>query len=274
MVDSAQPLVFPFLMSMCLMAISSELFENDLPSPLLLSVTVVEVFTVLREVMSETFEILRGSGASVRCCPLPPKRPFPWVSVSLPLVTIGDEFLLVMGPLGSGLALAMLLPPTGLDLPADIGLSGRDVLRLGGVSRGKSASTIGCCGVFLTLGPGELGLDNEGPVRPFDAARPPEIVGPDVADNEVDDGLRRVGVEGREFGLEAIIFGELAESCGLEVGVDGLELRDGLALSMDELDDPGRILDGVEDRDAEEVRVGVEGLAEDEERELGNEGLM
>lgn len=50
---------------MCLMAISSELFENDLPSPLLLSVTVDEVFTVLREVMSETFEILRGSGASV-----------------------------------------------------------------------------------------------------------------------------------------------------------------------------------------------------------------
>lgn len=255
------------------MAISSELFENDLPSPLLLSVTVDEVFTVLREVMSDTFEILRGSGASVRYCPLPPKRPFPWVSASLPLVTIGDEFLLVMGPLGSGLAFAMLLPATGLDLPADIGLSWRDVLRLGGVSRGKSARTIGCCGVVLTLGPGELGLDNEGAVRPFDTARPPEILDPDAADTEVD-GLRRVGVEGREFGLEAIIFGEFAESCGLEVGVDGLELRDGLVLSMDELDDPGRILDGVEDRDAEEVRVGVEGLAEDDERELGDEGLM
>lgn len=103
MVDSAQPLVFPFLMSytikmwrffnimikdfkctshlplvrrdkrtMCLMAISRELFENDLPSPLLFSITAVEVFRVLREVTSETFEILRGSGASVRCCPLPP----------------------------------------------------------------------------------------------------------------------------------------------------------------------------------------------------------
>lgn len=255
---------------MCLIAISSELFENDLPSPLLLSGTVDEVLTVLREVMSETFEILRGSGASVRCCPLPPKRPFPWVSASLPLVTTGDEFLLVMGPLGSGLAFAVLLPAIGLDLPADIGLSGRVVLRLGGVSRGKSASTIGCCGVVLTLGPGELGLDNEGALRPFDAARPPD---PDVADTEVD-GVRRVGVEGREFGLEEIIFGEFAESCGLEVGVDGLELRDGLVFSMDELDDPGRILEGVEARDAEEVRVGVEGLAEDDERELGDEGLM
>lgn len=191
--------------------------------------------------------------------------------MSLPLATIGDEFLLVMGPLGSGLAFPVLLPASGLDLPADSGLSGRVVLRLGGVSRGKSASTIGCCGVVRTLGPGELGLDNEGVVRPFDAARPPEILDPDVA--EVD-GLRRVGVEGREFGLEAIVFGEFAKSCGLEVGVDGLELRDGLALSMDELDDPGRILDGVEARDAEDVRVGVEGLAEDDERELGDEGLM
>lgn len=55
------------------MAISSEFFENDLPSPLLLSVTVEEVFRVLREVTSATFEILRGSGASMWCCsPLPP----------------------------------------------------------------------------------------------------------------------------------------------------------------------------------------------------------
>lgn len=188
-------------------------------------------------------------------------------------MTTGDEFLLVMGPLGSGLAFAVLLPETGLDLPADIGLSGRVVLRLGGVSRGKSASTIGCCGVVRTLGPGELGLDNEGAVRPFGATRPPEILDPEAADTEVD-GLRRLGVEGREFGLEAIVFWEFAESCGLEVGVDGLELRDGLALSMDELDEPGRILDGVEARDTEEVRVGVEGLAEDDERELGEEGLM
>lgn len=68
MVDSAQPFDFPFLMSICLMAISSEFFENDLPSPLLLSATVEEVFRVLREVTSATFEILRGSGASMWCC--------------------------------------------------------------------------------------------------------------------------------------------------------------------------------------------------------------
>lgn len=128
--------------------------------------------------------------------------------------------------------------------------------------------------MVLTLGPGELGLDNEGVTRPFAAPRPLEIFDPDVADAEEMDGVRRVGVEGREFGLEATMFGELAVICGLEVGVDGLELRDGLGLSMDELDDPGRILEGVEARDAEEVRVGVEGLAEDEERELGDEGLM
>ena len=126
-----------------------------------------------------------------------------------------------------------------------------------------------------TLGPGELGLDNEGVTRPFVPPRPVEIFDPDVADADEMDGVRRVGVEGREFGLEATMFGELAVICGLEVGVDGLELlRDGLGLSIDELDDPGRILDGVEARDAEEVRVGVEGLAEDEERELGDEGLM
>lgn len=65
--------------------------------------------------------------------------------MSLPLVTTGDEFLLVSGPFGSGLAFAvMLLPAAGLDLPADIGLPWRLVLRLGGVSRGKSANTIGC----------------------------------------------------------------------------------------------------------------------------------
>lgn len=109
-------------------------------------------------------------------------------------------------------------------------------------------------------------------MRPFDAARPLETLDTDGVDTDVD-GLRRVGVEGREFGLEEIKFGELAEICGLEVGVDGLELKDGLGLSMDELDDPGRILDGVEARD-EEVRVGVEGLAVDDVRELGEEGLM
>lgn len=262
MLDIAQPLLFPFLMSMCLMAISSEFFENDLPRPLLLSVvTVEEVFRVLREVTSETFEILLGSGASALCCcPLPPlKRPFPCVSaMSLPLVTTGDEFLLVMGPLGSGLAFAA----AGLDLPADTGLPGRVVLRLGGVSREKSGNTIGCCVVVVVVvrtlgGPGELGLDSEGAVRPFVA--------------EVD-GLRCVGVEGREFGLEATMFGEF--DCLLEVGVDGLELREGLALSKDGVDDTGRILDGVEARDREVVRVGVGVLAEDEERELGDEGLM
>ncbi|KAG2315458.1 hypothetical protein Bca52824_018580 [Brassica carinata] len=106
-------------------------------------------------------------------------------------------------------------------------------------------------------GPGELGLDSEGAVRPF-------VAGADV--------FRRVGVEGREFGLEETMFGEF--DCVLEVGVDGLEPREGLALSRDKVDDTGRILDGVEAREREVVRVGVGVLAEDEERELGDDGLM
>lgn len=66
-------------------------------------------------------------------------------SESLPLETTGDEGLLdkLTDPVASWLLLELRAAP-GLDLPADTGLSGRLVLRFGGVSRGKSGGTIGC----------------------------------------------------------------------------------------------------------------------------------
>lgn len=59
-------------------------------------------------------------------------------------------------------------------------------------------------------------------MRPFDTTRPVEIER--LAAGEIEDtGLRRVGVDGREFDRAA---GELkfAGICGLELGVEGLEL--------------------------------------------------
>lgn len=43
-------------------------------------------------------------------------------------------------------------------------------------------------------------------------------------------GFRRVGVDGREFERTAVEF-KFAGTCGLEVGVHGLELCEGLLLS-------------------------------------------
>lgn len=72
---------------------------------------------------------------------------------------MGDECLLGIftDPVVSGLLFIVRAAP-GRDLPADTGLSGKVVLRLGGVSRGKSGGTTGCCG-GRTRGLGELGRD-------------------------------------------------------------------------------------------------------------------
>lgn len=71
-------------------------------------------------------------------------------------------------------------------------------------------------------GPGEFGRDEGFGLRPFESTRPADIEG--LAAGEIEDtGFRRVGVDGREFDRAA---GELkfAGICGLELGVEGLEL--------------------------------------------------
>lgn len=64
--------------------------------------------------------------------------------MSLPLVTMGDECLLDILAVAvvSEFPFAETAEP-GRDLPAETGLSGKVVLRFGGVSRGKSGGTTG-----------------------------------------------------------------------------------------------------------------------------------
>lgn len=161
----------------------------------------------------------------------------------------------------------------GLDLPAERGLSGKVVLRLGGVSWGKSGRLIGCGG-GRKRGLGELGLEVDPTLRPFeDNPRPPETE--DVVDGERE-GVRllRVGVDGLEGGR---MVGEVKFPgvCGRELGVEGLEFWEGLVgLSLEAVVGDGRVLEGVEARDGV-VRVdGVESLAVEEERLVGVDGLM
>lgn len=54
----------------------------------------------------------------------------------------------------------------------------------------------------------------------------------------------------------------------------GLELSDGRGLSMEELVGVGRALEGVEERDGVWREDGVEGLAVDRERVMGDDGLV
>lgn len=164
----------------------------------------------------------------------------------------------------------------GLDLPAERGLSGKVVLRFGGVSCGKSGRLIGCGG-GRRRGLGELGLEVDPTLRPFeDNPRPPE--GKAGVDGERE-GVRllRVGVEGLEGGR---IVGEVKFPgvCGRELGVEGLVFWEGLVgLSLEVVVvvvGDGRVLEGVEARDGV-VRVdGVESLAVEEERLVGVDGLM
>jgi hypothetical protein len=88
----------------------------------------------------------RGSGTSARC-PLACKRPLAGGSVSLPRMAMGDDCLLgiFMGAGASEFPFMVRATP-GRDLPAETGLSGKVVLRFGGVSSGKSGGTTGCGG--------------------------------------------------------------------------------------------------------------------------------
>lgn len=56
----------PFLISMCLIAISSDFFEMVLPNPVL-SVAIAEVLTGFRVANSETCGAFRDSGISTAC---------------------------------------------------------------------------------------------------------------------------------------------------------------------------------------------------------------
>lgn len=95
-----------------------------------------------------------------------------------------------------------------------------------------------------------------------------------VGDDKVGGGFLRVGVDGRDTVRGADEF-MVAGICDLaELGVEGLEVWDGLAvLSTDVVGGPGRVLDGVEDREETERLDGVDGLVIDEER-VGVDGLV
>lgn len=241
---------------------SRDFFEIVRPNPVLS----VDAFTDFRVDNS-----LLESIASVSC-PLAGVRPLPVGSASLPLLTIGDECLLVtVAVLGVGSIFPFPVSAApGLDLPADNGLSGKVVRRFGGVSSGKSGSTIGC-GEARTRGPGELGRETEATPRPFVRLRPPGVEGPEIGAKD-GVGFRRVGVDGLDVERVAGEF-KFAEICGLEVGVDGLEFWGGLGLSAEDVLRAGRGLEGVVDLEAGRAE-GVEGLALDEERLVGVDGLI
>lgn len=200
------------------MAISRDFLDIVLPNPVL-SEAVDDDFTGFLIPNSDTCEALRGSGASA-ICPLLCTRPFPDGSVSLPRETIGDECLLgaITEPTVSGFPF-IVARTFGRDLPAESGLSGKVVLRFGGVSRGKSGGTTGCCG--RTRGLGELGRDVGPGMRLFERTRPAEVEGLEAVDEE-GAGFRRVGVDGREFDLVGAVL-KFAGICPLELGVEGLE---------------------------------------------------
>lgn len=222
------------------------------------------VFTGFLVDNSETCEALRESDISLSC-PLPSTRPLPEGSVSLPLLTMGDDCLRGFATLGASAFPLIVTEGFGLDLPADRGLSGRVVRRFGGVSSEKSGGTIGCDG-RRTWGLGELGREREAAVRPLVTGRPAGVEDLDAGDNE---GVivRRVGVEGLEVGLEGVL--KFPDIWGRDVGVEGLELWVGL-----EVLGAWRALEGVEGLDTVAREVGVEGLAEEDERLVGVDGLI
>lgn len=223
----------------------------------------VGVFIDFLVVNSKGNEALRESSVSATC-PFESPRPLAEDSVSLPLLT-GDGCRLGKVPaIGvSILALTETAAP-GLDLPADSGLFGSVVLKFDGVSSEKSGGTIGW-GVRLTGGSGELGRDIEATVLPLVTARleDADITGDWDIEGAV---FLRVGVEALDVDRGE---GELkfAGIWGLELGVEGLEFWDGLEVVFG----AGQALEGVEGLDNVGREVGVEFLAEDEERLEGVE---
>lgn len=158
---------------MCLIAISKEFFEMVLPNPEL-SVDVVEAITDFRATASGAWWSWALAGPQL----------LPVASVSLPLVTMGDDCRLgiLIEDLDSEFPLKVTATP-GRDLPAETGLSGNVVLRFGGVSREKSGGTTGW-GERRGRGLGELGRDGGAELRPFNEVRPDEVEEPVVGDGD------------------------------------------------------------------------------------------
>lgn len=179
---------------------------------------------------------------------------------------MGDDCLRGFATLGVSAFPLVVTEGFGLDLTADRGLSGRVVRRFGGVSSEKSGGTIGCDG-RRTWGLGELGRETEAAVRPLVTERP---VGVEDLAAGVNEGVmvRRVGVEGLEVDRTAGVF-KFPDIWGREVGVEGLELWVGL-----EVLGAWRALEGVEGLDTVAREVGVDGLAEEDERLVGVDGLI
>ncbi|GAB4833115.1 hypothetical protein Ancab_031361 [Ancistrocladus abbreviatus] len=140
---------------------------------------------------------------------------------------------------------------TGLDLPAETGLSDKVVLKFGGVSRGKTMGIMGSCG--RTCGLGELGREKRVRFRPLDTTRPVDAKRFDAQD-EVEIVLFLVGVERREL-----------DRLTGDVKLAGLELWDNRALSVKESVGAEQALDGLEGRDVVVRAEGrVEGFMEDD----------
>ncbi|KAL5974842.1 hypothetical protein ACLOJK_031514, partial [Asimina triloba] len=195
-------------------------------------------------------------------------------SGSLPLAITGEDDCLrggFAGPAASAFERAVRALP-GRDLPAEIGRSGKVVLRFGGASSGKSGGTIGCGGA-RGRGPGEAGRDAGTELLLFmGGARPTEDERP-VTGDEAGVTVRRVGVDGRELDRTT---GEVkfAGICGWLVGVEDLRLGEGRIFSLVVVTD-GRVLAGVDDRTGVGRVVMDEDLAAEGrvERLLGVDGL-
>ncbi|GKE46792.1 hypothetical protein Tco_1478050, partial [Tanacetum coccineum] len=165
-------------------------------------------------------EVLRGSKLPA-VCPLTWGRPLPSGSTIRPLVTIGEECLLVILSLVFKLSRLpfAVVEPTGLDLPAERGLSGE---------------------LSLELDPAVQGVE--------DNACPAEAE--DVVDVEREGvQLLRVGVDGREGSCSSFA----RRSCRRRAGsslLEGVEPREGVVRA-----------DGVDGLAVVDERlVGVDGL--------------
>lgn len=123
---------------------SSDFFEILLPKPVPLSEFDIFIGFLVND--SGKCEVLRASNVSTTFPLAWGRPPLPGCSASLPLLTIGDDCLLVILPEFVFSTCFTVMAAPGLDLPAERGLSGKVVLRFGGVSCGKSGRMMGCGG--------------------------------------------------------------------------------------------------------------------------------
>ncbi|RLM94131.1 hypothetical protein C2845_PM08G05620 [Panicum miliaceum] len=175
------------------------------------------------------------------------------------------------GPLSTEEDLELGAP--GLPRVAEVGLSGRDVLRFGGASREKPGISDGFHGLDLTVG--ELPLEGVCAVV-FAGEEPLGIVEPDL---EIEDDLTGAaklpcwaeGTEGRLVGVDALDVGLLC------AGMEGLDEGAGFLLAG-----PAALLEGVVDlaEGSVDLEVGVDDLGAEAPvlagtvaREVGVEGL-